>query len=331
MAREIQRNVLPIPDQPSFGLVTYDAKDPDTKFPPIEPLRPPEGAPNVLVILLDDVGFGAASAFGGPCSTPTAEKLADGGLKYTRFHSTALCAPTRKALLTGRNHHSVAMGSITETATSAPGQRSLPPNTKAPLALTLKLNGYSTGQFGKCHEVPVWQSSPMGPFDMWPSGGGGFEYFYGFIGGENNQWYPALYEGTDPGRAAQDPRAGLPPDRGPGRSRHRLGARPESAHAGQAVLHVLRARRDPRAAPRTERVGGEVPGQVRARLGRPARDHLGPAEGTRRGRRRRGPDRAPRRDTGLGRHARGDQAGPGARDGGLRRASWSTPTTTSAG
>jgi arylsulfatase len=208
MAREIQRSVLPIPDQPSFGLVTYDARDPDTKFPPVEPLRPPEGAPNVLVILLDDVGFGAASAFGGPCSTPTAERLADGGLKYTRFHTTALCAPTRKALLTGRNHHSAAMGSITETATAAPGQTSLTPNTKAPLPLTLKLNGYSTGQFGKCHEVPVWQSSPMGPFDMWPAGGGGFEYFYGFIGGENNQWYPALYEGLNPVEPAKTPEQG---------------------------------------------------------------------------------------------------------------------------
>jgi len=150
------------------------------------------------VILLDDAGFGASSAFGGPCDTPVAEKLAGGGLKYTRFHTTALCAPTRKALLTGRNHHSVAMGNITETATAAPGQTSLTPNTKAPLPLTLKYNGYSTAQFGKCHEVPVWQSSPMGPFDMWPSGGGGFEYFYGFIGGENNQYYPALYEGTNP-------------------------------------------------------------------------------------------------------------------------------------
>jgi len=208
MAREVQRSVLPIPDQPSFGLVTYDAKDPDTKFPPIEPLRPPAGAPNVLVVLLDDIGFGASSAFGGPCSTPTAERLADGGLKYTRFHSTALCAPSRAALLSGRNHHSVSMGSITETATSAPGQSSLRSNTKAPLAQTLKLNGYSTGQFGKCHEVPVWQSSPMGPFDMWPSGGGGFEYFYGFIGGENNQYYPALYEGTNPVEPPTTPEQG---------------------------------------------------------------------------------------------------------------------------
>ena len=192
------RGVLPIPHWPPAGLTTYDAKDPDTAFPPIEPLLPPAGAPNVLVVLLDDVGFGASSAFGGPCQTPTAERLASAGLRYNRFHTTALCAPTRQALLTGRNHHSVGMGSITETATSAPGMSSLRPNTKAPVATTLKLNGYSTAQFGKCHEVPVWQSSPMGPFDAWPSGGGGFETFYGFIGGENNQYDPALYNGTTP-------------------------------------------------------------------------------------------------------------------------------------
>ncbi len=192
------RTMLPIPDRVKPGLTTYDAKDPDTTFPPIEPLVPPAGAPNVLVVLLDDVGFAATSAFGGPCQTPTAERLASGGLRYNRFHTTALCAPTRQALLTGRNHHSVGMGSITETATSAPGNSSLRPNTKAPLPMTLKLNGYSTAQFGKCHEVPVWQTSPMGPFDAWPSGGGGFETFYGFIGGENNQYDPALYDGTTP-------------------------------------------------------------------------------------------------------------------------------------
>ncbi|MEU7904986.1 arylsulfatase [Actinoplanes sp. NPDC049118] len=192
------RVMLPIPDRPAPGLTTYDAKDPDTTYPPIEALRPPEGASNVLIVLLDDVGFGASSAFGGPCATPTAERLAAGGLKYNRFHTTALCAPSRAALLSGRNHHSVGMGSITETATSAPGNSSVRPNTKAPLPMTLKLNGYSTAQFGKCHEVPVWQSSPMGPFDAWPSAGGGFETFYGFIGGENNQWDPALYNGTTP-------------------------------------------------------------------------------------------------------------------------------------
>ena len=145
------------------GPVYEDAKDPDAKFPPIKPLRPPDGAPNVLIILLDDVGFGASSAFGGPCATPTAERLAANGLKYNRFHTTALCSPTRQALLTGRNHHSVGMGGITEIATSAPGYNSIRPNTAAPLAETLKLNGYSTAQFGKCHEVPVWETSPLGP------------------------------------------------------------------------------------------------------------------------------------------------------------------------
>ncbi len=207
-ADPVQRQVLPIPDQPHVGLITYDARDPDTTYPPIRDLRPPAGAPNVLVILLDDVGFGASSAFGGPCHTPNIEKLAAGGLKYNRFHTTALCSPTRQALLTGRNHHSVGMGGITEIATAAPGYNSILPNSCAPLARTLKLNGYSTAQFGKCHEVPVWQTSPMGPFDAWPTGGGGFEYFYGFIGGETNQWYPALYEGTTPVEPQKTPEQG---------------------------------------------------------------------------------------------------------------------------
>jgi arylsulfatase A-like enzyme len=204
----IQREVLPIPDRPHTGPITYDASDPDTAFPPIVPLRPPEGAPNVLIILLDDVGFGAASAFGGPCQTPNAEALAEAGLRYNRFHTTALCAPTRQALLTGRNHHSVGMGGITEVATSAPGYSSIRPNTAAPLAETLKLNGYSTAQFGKCHEVPVWQANPMGPFDAWPSAGGGFEHFFGFLGGETNQYSPALYEGTSPIEPDKTPEEG---------------------------------------------------------------------------------------------------------------------------
>jgi arylsulfatase A-like enzyme len=195
-AKRRERSVLPIPDREYVGLTTYDAKDPDTSFPPIEPVRPPEGAPNVLIVLIDDAGFGSSSAFGGPCQTPTFERLAANGLRYNRFHTTALCSPTRQALLTGRNHHSVGMGGITEIATSAPGYNSIRPKTKAPLAETLKLNGYSTAQFGKCHEVPVWETSPMGPFDGWPSGGGGFEHFYGFIGGETNQYAPGIYNDT---------------------------------------------------------------------------------------------------------------------------------------
>jgi arylsulfatase A-like enzyme len=203
-----ERDVLPIPDRPYAGPVFEDAKDPEATFPPIEPLRPPAGAPNVLIVLIDDVGFGASSAFGGPCHTPTAERLAGQGLKFSRFHTTALCSPTRAALLSGRNHHTVGMGGITEIATSAPGYSSIRPNTCAPLAETLKLNGYSTAQFGKCHEVPVWETSPLGPFDSWPSGGGGFEYFYGFIGGETNQYYPAIYEGTTPIEPEKTPEEG---------------------------------------------------------------------------------------------------------------------------
>jgi arylsulfatase A-like enzyme len=198
------RTILPIPDPQHVGLTTYDAKDPDTSFPPIEQLRPPKSAPNVLIVLLDDVGFGASSAFGGPIQAPTAERLASKGLKYNRFHTTALCSPSRQALLTGRNHHSVGMGSITELATSAPGYSSIRPKATAPLAETLRLNGYSTAQFGKCHEVPVWETSPMGPFSQWPTGSG-FEHFYGFIGGETNQWAPAIYRDTVPVEPPDDP------------------------------------------------------------------------------------------------------------------------------
>ena len=202
------RSVLPLPNTVRPDLVVYDAKSPDATFPPIPQVRPPADAPNVLIVLLDDVGFGATSAFGGPCQTPTLERLAQGGLKYNRFHTTALCSPTRQALLTGRNHHSAGMAAITELATGAPGYSSVLPNSMAPLALTLKLNGYCTSQFGKCHEVPVWQASPVGPFDAWPTGGGGFEYFYGFIGGEANQWYPTLYEGTTPVENKKTPEQG---------------------------------------------------------------------------------------------------------------------------
>jgi arylsulfatase A-like enzyme len=204
---DVQRQVLPLPDQPYEGLITYDAKDPASSFEPIKPLRPPAGAPNVLVVLLDDAGFGASSAFGGPCATPVAERLAADGLKLNRFHTTALCSPTRSALLTGRNHHTVGMGSITELATSAPGNNSIWPNTAAPLAQVLQLNGYATAQIGKCHEVPVWETSPMGPYRQWPTGKG-FEYFYGFIGGEAHQYYPALYEGTIPVEPPKTPEEG---------------------------------------------------------------------------------------------------------------------------
>ncbi|MGR4064604.1 MAG: sulfatase-like hydrolase/transferase [Vulcanimicrobiaceae bacterium] len=202
------REVLPIPDLPYDGLITYDAKDPDSKFPPIEPLQPPEGAPNVLLILMDDAGFGATSRFGGPCATPNIERLAAEGLTYNRFHVCALCAPTRQALLTGRNHHSVGMGVITEIATSAPGYSAVRPNTAAPLAQIMTLNGYATAHIGKCHETPVWQTSQMGPFNQWPSMGGGFEYFYGFLGAEADWYAPDLLHGTTPVDPPKTPEEG---------------------------------------------------------------------------------------------------------------------------
>src|SRR5262247_817031 len=200
------QQALPRPDPVFQGKIEQTYKDSTPNYP--QPVQAAKGSPNVLIILLDDVGFGMAGTFGGPVPTPNLDKLAANGLKYNRFHTTALCSPTRAALLAGRNHHSVGMGNITETATSAPGQSSIRPNTCAPLAETLKLNGYSTAQFGKCHEVPVWETSPIGPFNSWPTGGGGFEYFYGFIGGEANQWYPTIYEGTTPVDPKRTPEEG---------------------------------------------------------------------------------------------------------------------------
>ncbi len=191
----IGREILPIPDIPVRAEPAMHASD--TSAPPIEPLRPPEGAPNVLIVLIDDMGFGATSAFGGPCEMPTLERLAANGLVYNRFHTTALCSPTRQALLTGRNHHSAEMGSVGEVATSMPGNTSVRPNSVATIAEMLKLNGYNTAAFGKMHQTPVWETSVSGPFDRWPTGDG-FEKFWGFVGGETNQWEPTLFDGTTP-------------------------------------------------------------------------------------------------------------------------------------
>ena len=141
---------------------------------------------------------------GRPCNTPTAEKLSGTGLKYTRFHTTALCSPTRQALLTGRNHHSAGMGSVAEVATGAPGNDSVRPNTVATVAELLRLNGYNTGAVGKMHQTPVWEVSMSGPFDRWPTGDG-FEKFYGFVGGETNQWAPFIYDGVTPVELPDDP------------------------------------------------------------------------------------------------------------------------------
>jgi len=187
--------VLPAPPQPFQGIINLRAKDSKSDFP--QPVQAPKGAPNVLLVLLDDVGFGATSTFGGPCSTPTLQKLADNGLKYNQFHTTALCSPTRAALITGRNHHSAHTGVITEAATGFPGYDSVMQKDTATVAELLKQNGFGTAWFGKNHNVPDWQSSQAGPFDLWPTGLG-FDHLYGFIGGDTSQWRPAVTEGTKP-------------------------------------------------------------------------------------------------------------------------------------
>jgi arylsulfatase len=164
-------------------------------MPPHFEVKAPAGAPNVVIILIDDLGFGATSPFGGPMPTPTLDRLARNGLRYNNFHTTALCSPTRAALKSGRNHHTVNMGYITEMATGFPGATGQIPNTTAPVAEMLRLNGYSTAAFGKWHETAAWETSVSGPYDRWPTHQG-FDKFYGFIGGETNQWAPYLYDGV---------------------------------------------------------------------------------------------------------------------------------------
>jgi arylsulfatase len=198
----LDRRVLPIPEPNYPHSQVLDARD--ATPPPRFEVKAPEGAPNVLIVLIDDMGFGMSSAFGGPVQMPTVERLANQGLRYNQFHTTALCAPTRAALLSGRNHHMNNMGSVTETATAFPGNTGQRPNNVAPLAEMLRLNGYSTGFFGKNHETAAWEVSPSGPTDRWPTRSG-FDKFYGFIGGETNQWAPLLYDGLSLIETPTDP------------------------------------------------------------------------------------------------------------------------------
>jgi arylsulfatase A-like enzyme len=189
------QEVLPYPPQPFKGKIGRTAAESTPDFP--KPITAPKGAPNVLLILTDDVGFGASSTFGGAIPTPTFDKLANAGLRYNTFHTTALCSPTRAALITGRNHHTNATGVITEMGTGFPGYNSLMPKSSGTVGEILKQNGYNTAWFGKNHNVPDWQTSQAGPFDLWPTALG-FEYFYGFIGGDTDQWHSAIFEGTRP-------------------------------------------------------------------------------------------------------------------------------------
>jgi len=192
-AAGVDRTVLPLAEPTYPASQELDARN--AKAPARFEVKAPQGAPNVVIVLIDDIGFGHSSAFGGPIQMPTLEKLAANGLKYNRFHTTALCSPTRTALLTGHNHHANNAGAIMELATAFPGNTGIRPRSITPLAEILRMNGYSTAAFGKYHETPPWEVSVSGPLDRWPTGSG-FEKFYGFIGGETNQWAPAIYDGV---------------------------------------------------------------------------------------------------------------------------------------
>ncbi len=189
------QDVLPKPDQPFKGVIHETAAESKPDFP--MPLTAPEGAPNVLLILTDDVGFAASAVFGGPIPTPNFERLAKAGLRYNMFHTTALCSPTRAALISGRNHHTAHTGVITEMGTGFPGYDTLMSKSEGTVGEILRGNGWNTSWYGKNHNVPDWQSSQAGPFDLWPTALG-FEYFFGFIGGDTDQWHPAAFEGTLP-------------------------------------------------------------------------------------------------------------------------------------
>jgi len=199
---EVDRTVLPIkePTPPTF--TELDARD--ATAPERFEVKAPEGAPNVVIVLIDDIGFGSSSAFGGPINMPTLDKLSNNGLRYNRFHTTALCSPTRVALLTGRNHHINNAGAIMELATGFPGNTGVRPNSVTPLAEILRQNGFSTAAFGKYHETAPWEVSVSGPYDRWPTRSG-FDKFYGFIGGETNQWAPAIFDGTVRVETPEDP------------------------------------------------------------------------------------------------------------------------------
>jgi arylsulfatase len=189
----LDRTVLPIREPESSAITELDARN--ATAPARFQVTAPAKAPNVVIVLIDDIGFGHSSAFGGPINMPTLERLAANGLKYNCFHTTALSSPTRTALLTGYNHHSNNAGAIMEVATAFPGNTGIRPQTITPVAEVLRLNGYSTAAFGKYHETPPWEGSVSGPYDRWPTQSG-FDKFYGFIGGETNQWHPMVYDGT---------------------------------------------------------------------------------------------------------------------------------------
>ena len=288
MTDQIPRDVLPIPDQPVRGRAPSRRQGPGGDVSRRSSRCGRRRARRTCSSSCSTTSASArrARSAGRARRRPPSGSPAS-GLKYNRFHTTALCSPTRA----GAAHRpQPPHGRHGRRSPSSPPRRPATARSARTPARrwreTLKLNGYSTAQFGKCHEVPVWETSPMGPFDAWPTGGGGFEYFYGFIGGETNQYYPAIYEGTTPVEPEKTPEEGYHFTEDMTDKAIELGPPAEGADARQAVLHVLRAGRDARPAPRPEGVGGQVQGPVRPGLGRAARGDLRPPEGARRRSRR---------------------------------------------
>ena len=243
------------PHRNSAGVIKDNAMQSKAWWPPR--IVPPKDPPNILLIMTDDAGFGVPSTFGGVIPTPTMDRIAKAGLRYNRVFSTALCSPTRAALITGRNHHSVGFGVIAEQATGFPGYDSVIGKDNATIGRILRDNGYATSWFGKDHNTPTYQASQVGPFTQWPTGMG-FDYFYGFVGGDANQWGPNLFRNTTQiypfeGKAAWH----LEPDHRDGRRRHRLDDADSPERPQPADLHALRARLLARAAPSDEGMGGQ--------------------------------------------------------------------------
>lgn len=184
---------LPPPDPKFGGVIKEKASESKAWWAPR--VVPPKGAPNILLIMTDDVGFGAPGTFGGVIPTPAMDRIAQNGLRYTNFHSTSLCSPSRAAIITGRNHHVAGFGVVGEIATGFPGYDSIIRKENGTIGAILKENGYATSWFGKDHNTPFYQATKAGPFDQWPNGMG-FEYFYGFVGGDTSQWQPNLFRNT---------------------------------------------------------------------------------------------------------------------------------------
>ena len=269
----LDRTILPIPEPARPLYKEIDARN--VKVPPRFEVKAPDGAPNVVIVLIDDLGFGVPTAFGGPVSMPTLDALAQQGLRYNNFHTTALCSPTRAALKSGRNHHTVNMAFITEMATGLPGATGQIPNATAPLAETLRLNGYATAAFGKWHETAAWEASVAGPFDRWPTRQG-FDKFYGFIGGETNQWAPFLYDGTAVVELPHDPNYHFMTDmtdKAVAWIKYQKALTPQKP---SFIYFAPGATHAP--APRAEGMDRALEGQVRPGLGQDARGNPRPAD-----------------------------------------------------